>query len=165
MIGATVVFMLILFVASGLVIATRRQPVAVGSGVVSIKRKGRTMTQGETVTIGRASLDAVIRERDNAVAQVVAMKAAQGAIVSKDQHDQIVAAVRGQFDHLLSEQDRELSEKNARITALHAEVVRLQKMLAINDPSLEKVTIHRKEYDRLRDVEGMLSEIRQIVSD
>lgn len=69
------------------------------------------------------------------------------------------------LQELAEQMDYEHRKDVARITALHAEVVRLQKMLDINDPSLDKVTLHRKEYDRLRDCESLLSEIRQIVSE
>lgn len=87
MTGFAVVLVLVLIPLSALTIATRRQPVAAGSGVVSIKRKGRAMTQGETLTIGRASLDAVVRERDNAVERARAAERELNRITADSERD------------------------------------------------------------------------------
>lgn len=110
--GFAVVLVLILLPLSGLVIATRRQPVTVGS--VSIKRKGRAMTQGETLTIGRASLDAVIRERDNAVER--AANFAQDA-------GEVRGAIRDRdiLIEKLRKDNKQLREDNQRIGTIAAQ--------------------------------------------
>jgi hypothetical protein len=86
-------------------------------------------------------------------------------VITRAEHDRVVEIVARHKDTLIDEMGYQRNKDVQHITALTAEVVRLQKMLGINDPSLEKVTLHRKEYDRLRDCESLLSEIRQIVTE
>jgi hypothetical protein len=151
MTGFAVVLVLVLIPLSALTIATRRQPVTVGS--VSIKRKGQAMDDSAFITVGRASLDAVMRERDNAVAVAQWARAEMLDMAGREEQARKIAVK--DRDVLIDT----LRKDNAQLKADNAQLVTMAAQWAGAKDPARMTVIDRRRLLQLEDLEEQVKRI------